>query len=223
MNAFRDDIFMLNWNDYLQLSAGLVSVVNPIGVIPTFISLTINRSSADRKHTAIVCAASVAMVLFISLLAGEPILHFFGIGLPAFRVAGGLLVLLMGISMLYASDDRVRHTPEERAESYEKESVAVVPLAIPLLSGPGAISTTIVYGHMGHGLPHYLLVGAVILSVSFIVLVALLAAPKITEVMGRTGMNVVTRVMGLILASIAVEFIAKGLTELFPVLAKGAA
>lgn len=157
---------MLNWNDYLQLSAGLVSVVNPIGVIPTFISLTINRSLTDRKRTAMVCAFSVAMVLFISLLAGEPILHFFGIGLPAFRVAGGLLVLLMGISMLYASDDRVRHTPEERAESYEKESIAVVPLAIPLLSGPGAISTTIVYGHMRHALPHFLLVGAVILSVS---------------------------------------------------------
>jgi multiple antibiotic resistance protein len=211
---------MLNWNEYLQLSAGLVSVVNPIGVIPTFISLSINRSSMDRKHTAIVCASSVAMVLLISLLAGEPILHFFGIGLPAFRVAGGLLVLLMGISMLYASDDRVRHTPEERAESYEKESIAVVPLAIPLLSGPGAISTTIVYGHMGHSLQHYLLVGSVILSVSCTVLIVLLSAPKIAEVMGHTGMNVVTRVMGLILASIAVEFIAKGLTELFPVLAK---
>ena len=99
----------------------------------------------------------------------------------------------------------------------------MVPLAIPLLSGPGAISTTIVYGHMGHALPHFLLVGAVILSVSCIVLVTLLSAPKIAEVMGRTGMNVVTRVMGLILASIAVEFIAKGLTELFPVLAKGVA
>ena len=128
---------MLNWNEYLQLSPGLVSVVNPIGVIPTFISLTINRSSTDRKRTAMVCASSVAMVLFISLLAGEAILHFFGIGLPAFRVAGGLLVLLMGISMLYAKDDRTRHTPEERAESYEKESVAVVPLAIPLLSVRG--------------------------------------------------------------------------------------
>jgi multiple antibiotic resistance protein len=212
---------MLNWNDYLQLSAGLLSVVNPIGVIPTFISLTVNRSPADRNRTAIVCATSVAMVLFISLVAGEPILHFFGIGLPAFRVAGGLLVLMMGLSMLYASPDRARHTPEERAESYEKESVAVVPLAIPLLSGPGAISATIVYGHMGHSLTHYLLVAAVILSVSLIVLVALLSAPKIAEFMGRTGMNVVTRIMGLILASIAVEFIAKGLTELFPILAKG--
>lgn len=212
---------MQNWNDYLQLSAGLLSVVNPIGVIPTFISLTVNRSSADRNRTATVCATSVAMVLLISLVAGEPILHFFGIGLPAFRVAGGLLVLMMGLSMLYASPDRARHTPEERAESYEKDSVAVVPLAIPLLSGPGAISTTIVYGHMGHSLTHYLLVAAVILSVSLTVLVALLSAPKIAEVMGRTGMNVVTRIMGLILASIAVEFIAKGLTELFPILAKG--
>ena len=123
--------------------------------------------------------------------------------------------------MLYAKDDRTRHTPEERAESYEKESVAVVPLAIPLLSGPGAISTTIVYRHAGHSLPHYLLVGGVILSVSFLVMISLLSAPKIADVMGRTGMNVVTRFMGLILASIAVEFIAKGLTEPFPVLVKG--
>jgi len=210
---------MLNWNEYLQLSAGLISVVNPIGVIPIFISLTESRTSVDQKQTALVCAFSVAMVLCLALVAGEPILHFLGIGLPAFRVAGGLLVLLMGISMLNASPDRVRHTPEERAESYDKESIAVVPLAIPLLSGPGAISTAIVYGHMGHSISHYLLVGAVILTVSCVVLIALLSAPRIAEFMGRTGMNVVTRVMGLIIASIAVEFIAKGLTELFPVLA----
>lgn len=214
---------MLNWNEYLHLSAGLISVVNPIGAVPTYISLTINRTSADKKRTALVCAFSVAMVLSFALLAGEPTLNFFGIGLPAFRVAGGILVLLMGISMLYAKDDRARHTPEERDESYDKESVAVVPLAIPLLSGPGAISTTIVYGHMGHSLSHYLLVGSVILSVSSIVLIVLLAAPKIADIMGHTGMNVVTRVMGLILASIAVEFIAKGLIALFPVLSGGVA
>ena len=213
---------MLNWNEYLQLSAGLISVVNPIGVIPTFISLTANRSQDDRKRTAFLCASAVAMVLFVALLAGEPILHLLGIGLPSFRVAGGILVLLMGISMMYASQDRSRHTPEERAESYEKESVAVVPLAIPLLSGPGAISTIIVYAHAQHSWPHYLLVSAVILSVAGIVLATLLSSPRISQVMGRTGMNLVTRVMGLILASIAVEFIAKGLTALFPVLAKGA-
>jgi len=212
---------MLNWNDYFQLSAGLVSVVNPIGVIPIFISLTINRTPADRKHTAIVCASSVAIVLFMSLLAGEPILHFFGIGLPAFRVAGGLVVMLMAISMLFAREDRSRHTPEERAESYEKESIGVVPLAIPLLSGPGAISTIIVYEHAGHSLSHFVLVGVVILSVACLVLISLLSAPKIAEAMGPIGMNVVTRVMGLILASIAVEFMAKGISELFPVFVSG--
>jgi multiple antibiotic resistance protein len=211
---------MLSWNDYLQLSVGLVSVVNPIGVIPTFIALSRDRPVAERQHTAWVCAFSVAMVLSVALLAGDPILHFMGIGLPSFRVAGGLLMLMMGISMLYANNDSIRHTPEERAESYEKDSIAVVPLAIPLLSGPGAISTVIVYGQGGHSLEHYLLVGSVIVSVSVLVLVALLAAPKIADVMGRTGMNVVTRLMGLLLTSIAVEFIAKGLGELFPVLVK---
>lgn len=210
---------MQNWNDYLQLSAGLVSVVNPIGAIPTFIALTVNRSRDDRQRTAWVCAGAVLVSLLAALLAGEPILNFFGIGLPAFRVAGGILVLLMGISMLHASPDLSRHTPEEHAESYDRESVGVVPLAIPLLSGPGAISTTIVYGHMGHAWIHYALVAAAICSVALIVLIAMLAAPKIAEVLGRTGINVVTRIMGLLLTSIAVEFIAKGLSALFPVLA----
>jgi multiple antibiotic resistance protein len=210
---------MLNWNDYLQLSAGLISVVNPIGVIPTFITLTSNRSAQDTKRIAMVCACAVALVLLGALLAGESILYFLGIGLPAFRVAGGILVLLMGISMMYATQDKSRHTSEELAESYEKESVGVVPLAIPLLSGPGAISTVIVYAHNQHAWQHYLLVAAVILSIAGVVLAVLLAAPKISAVMGRTGMNVVTRLMGLILASIAVEFIAKGLIGLFPTLA----
>ncbi len=210
---------MSNWNEYIQLSAGLMSVVNPIGAIPTFMALTAARSRTDKKRTALVCACAVFMVLQISLLAGEPILNFFNIGLPAFRVAGGILILLMGLRMLHATPDRARHTPEEQAESSEKESVAVVPLAIPLLSGPGAISTTIVYGHMGHTWQHFLLMSAVIFSVSFIVWVALLVAPKIAGFMGQTGINVVTRVMGLLLAAIAVEFIANGLSVLFPMLA----
>jgi len=211
----------MNWNEYMQLLAGLISVVNPISAMPIFLSLTATKSGEQRRQTAMTTAFAVAMVLFTSLLAGEPILNFFGIGLPAFRVAGGLLLLLMGISMLRVSDDRSRHTPEEDAESHEKSSVAVVPLAIPLLAGRGAISTTIVYAHRDLSLAHYLLFSGVIVSVSVIVLLILLLAPRIIAVMGQTGMNVVTRVMGLLLTSTAVEFIADGLTELFPVLAGG--
>lgn len=208
----------MNWNEYVQLLAGLLSVVNPISVMPIYLALTASRTPQERRRTAMTTAFAVAMVLFVSLLAGQPILAFFGIGLPAFRVAGGVLLLLMGISMLRVSDDRSRHTPEEQAESYEKASVGVVPLAIPLLAGPGAISTTIVYAHRDLSLDHYLLFGTVIVSVSSIVLVTLLLAPRMVAIMGQTGMNVVTRVMGLLLTSIAVEFIAQGAAELFPAL-----
>jgi multiple antibiotic resistance protein len=114
----------------------------------------------------------------------------------------------MGLSMLHAMPYRSRHTPEEQSEFYVKESVSVVPLAIPLLSSPGAISTTVVYGHMGHSWPHYLLVIATIISVSLVVWIAILIASKIARTTGHTGINVVGRVMGLLLASIAVEFIA---------------
>jgi multiple antibiotic resistance protein len=210
---------MLNWNEYLQLLTGLVAVVNPIGAIPIFIALTCNRSRNECRQIALVCAFSVAMVLMTALLAGEPILNYLGISLAAFRVAGGLLILFMGLSMLHVNDDRSRHTPEERAESFEKDSVGVVPLAIPLLSGPGSISTVIVYAHNQPGFARILLLCVVIVSVASIVLTALLAAQRIANLLGGTGMNVVTRVMGLLLSSIAVEFIAKGLKVLFPILA----
>ena len=125
----------------------------------------------------------------------------------------------MGVSMLHASPDRSRQTPEERVESYEKDSVAVVPLAIPLLSGPGAMSTIIVYAHEKCSCwKHYLLVTLAIGTVAFTVLVTLRMAPKIASMLGKTGLNVITRIMGLVIFSIAVEFIAKGLADLFPIL-----
>jgi len=210
----------MNWNEYVQLLAGLISVVNPISAMPLYLSLTRRKTPVERRQTAVTTSFAVAVVLFISLLAGEPILRFFGIGLPAFRIAGGLLLLLMGMSMLRVSDDRSRHTPEEEAESHDKSSIAVVPLAIPLLAGPGAISTTIVYAHRDLSLNHYLLFSTVIVSVSVTVLLTLLLAPRIVAIMGQTGMNVITRVMGLLLTSIAVEFIAGGLMALFPILSR---
>jgi len=214
---------MLEWNDYIKLLAGLISVVDPIGAIPVFLSLTENRSPADCRRTARICAMAVGIVLLTSLLSGNFLLRLFGISLPAFQVAGGIVILLMGLSMLRASPDRSRQTPEERAESYEKDSVAVVPLAIPLLSGPGAMSAVIVYSREGcANWQHYLMMGSVIGAVAFTVLLALCAAPSIAPLLGKTGMNVITRVMGLIIFSIAVEFIAKGLTALFPLLGKPA-
>lgn len=212
---------MTDWNEYLKLLAGLLSVVDPIGAIPLFLSLTETRSNEARKRISSGCAMAVAAVLLLSLFSGEFILRLFGIGLPSFRIAGGILILLMGLSMVHASPDRSRQTPAERLESYEKDSVAVVPLAIPLLSGPGAISTIIVYAHESCLCwQHYLLVALVIAMVALSVLLALRAAPLIAAMLGMTGMNVIARVMGLVILSIAVEFIAHGSGELFPILGR---
>ncbi|MBT9096327.1 NAAT family transporter [Methylovulum psychrotolerans] len=202
-------------DEYIKLLAGLLSVVDPIAAIPLFISLTEHRDEIERRHIAWVCATSVAAVLLFALLGGKPILALFGISIPSFQIAGGIVIFLMGISMLKAAPDRSRNTPEERAESFDKESIAVVPLAIPLLSGPGAMSTVIVYHNLNPSWAHDILAVSVIITVALAVLLCLLMAKKMAEWLGTTGINVITRVFGLIILSIAVEFIVKGVSASF--------
>lgn len=205
-------------DEYIKLLAGLLSVVDPVGAIPLFISLTEHRSSFERRRIAFVCSLSVGAVLLLAHTSGNSWLVFFGIGIPSFQIAGGIVILLMGISMVNASRDRSRNTPEERAESVDKDSIAVVPMAIPLLSGPGAMSTVIVNHNLNSSWNYDLLAASVIATVALIVLACLLMAERIAHLLGRTGINVITRVFGLIILSIAVEFITKGLAAVFPVL-----
>jgi multiple antibiotic resistance protein len=209
---------MATFEEYIKLLTGLLPVVDPIGAIPLFISLTAHRSSQERRHIAWTCAMSVGAALLIAHVGGNFWLKFFGISIPSFQIGGGIMILLMGISMVKASHDRSRNTPEERAESLDKESIAVVPMAIPLLSGPGAISTVIVNHNLNPSWNYDLLMGCVITTIALIVLFCLLMAEKIADWLGTTGMNVITRVFGLIILSIAVEFITKGLAAIFPVL-----
>jgi len=213
---------MVDLDEYIKLLAGLLSVVDPIGAIPLFISLTEHRNSGERRRIACVCAMSVGAALLIAHIGGNFWLKFFGIGIPSFQIAGGIVVLFMGISMVKASHDRSRNTPEERVESVDKESIAVVPLAIPLLSGPGAMSTVIVNHNLNPSLNYDVLAVCVIVTVALSVLVCLLMAEKIEDLLGTTGMNVITRVFGLIILSIAVEFITKGLAAVFPILGQPA-
>lgn len=210
------------FEEYIKLLAGLLSVVDPVGAIPLFISLTEHRTAGERRNIACVCAISVAAALLSALAGGKSMLGLFGIGIPAFQIAGGIVVLLMGIAMLKATNDRSRNTPEERAESFDKESVAVVPLAIPLLSGPGAMSSVIVNHNLNPAWNHDFLIVCVIATVALAVLFCLLLAEKIAGLLGKTGMNVVTRVFGLIVLSIAVEYITQGLVAVFPILGRPA-
>lgn len=210
---------MLDYSEYAKILIGLLAIINPIGAIPICMSLTSGTSPAQRRQLARVVALSVAIILFVALLLGERLLDIFGISIDSFRVAGGILVLLMAISMLHARQSDVRQTEEEADESTQRSSVAVVPLAMPLLAGPGAISTVILYAHRGEGLSHYAVIGVDIVLVSALLWLLLALVPLVSRHITQTGINIFTRVMGLILAAIAVEFLANGLKGLFPTLA----
>ncbi|MDH5299533.1 MAG: YchE family NAAT transporter [Desulfobulbaceae bacterium] len=209
---------MDNWTEYVKTFAGLIAIVNPVGAIPVFISLTGDRSAEEKKRTGMVAAFAVALILGAALVAGERLLLFFGISIASFRVGGGLLILLMAISMMHAKLSPVRHTEEEAAAAAEMDSVAVVPLGIPLLAGPGAISTIILYVHRSTSVMHYLILGGEIVLVALAVWLCFRSAPYVASALGRTGINVVTRIMGLIMAALGVEFITNGLKQIFPVL-----
>jgi multiple antibiotic resistance protein len=209
-------------SNFLHVFTALFVIVNPIGAIPLFVGYTRNQTATERRATARTTAIAVAIVLIVSMFFGDHVLQFFGIGLPSFRVGGGILILLMAIAMLNAQPGGARYTAEESREGESKEHIAVVPLAIPILAGPGAISTTIIYSHQAHSLADLAILAGAALAVTAAIATALYLADPIAQRLGRTGINIATRIMGLILAAVAVEFIAEGLVQLFPLL-KGTA
>ena len=210
---------MLEYSEYLKIFIGLLAIVNPFGAIPMFISMTADESTTQRRRTINQVAMGLTIILLVSLFAGDLLLGFFGITIDSFRVGGGILVLLMAISMLQAKTSPIKQTDEEADESIQKESVAIVPLAMPLLAGPGAISAVILAAHKADSVVGSLIIAAGIVVLSLVVWVVLRLSPWIASHMGATGINIMTRIMGLMLTAIAVEFIVSGIKGLFPMLA----
>lgn len=211
---------MLEWTGYIKIFTALLAIVNPLGAVPVFVSLTGSLTKGERRRIVRTTSIAFAVVLIAATLIGESLLNFFGISIPSFKVGGGILLMLMAIAMMQGRHTLTRQTPEETEEAGEKESIAVVPIAIPLLAGPGAISTVIIYAHASYRPVHIALIIFVVLMVAFVTWVALHLANPVSKMLGKTGINIATRLMGLLLASIAVEFIAGGLIQLLPGLAK---
>lgn len=209
---------MLDFTDYTKIFISLLAIVNPIGAIPIVMALTTNATEAEFRRTIRTTVISVLIILLTALLTGELILRFFGISINSFRVGGGILLLLMAISMLHARQSPITFSKEEAGEGGGRESVAVVPISMPLLAGPGAISTIILYTHKSHAPLHFLFMGIDIFLLVGVLWLAFLFIPAIARHISQTGINIFSRVMGLILAAIAVEFIANGIKGLFPVL-----
>ena len=210
---------MIEWTGYIKIFTTLLAIVNPLGVIPIFVSLTGDMEEHERKRIVHTTPVAVAVVLVVATLLGKPLLNFFGVSIASFKVGGGILLLLMAISMMQARHGQSRQTPEEAEEAEEKESIAVVPIAMPLLAGPGAISTVIIYADASFQPVHISLIIISALLVAFLTWLALRVAIPVSSMMSKTGINIATRLMGLLLAAIAVEFVTSGLILLLPGLA----
>jgi multiple antibiotic resistance protein len=194
----------------------LFSIIDPFAAVPIFLALLGERTREEQRSAALRATLTCFIVLVMFGAAGSVILHFFSITLPAFKIAGGIILFVVGFEMLRARQSSTRSTSEERSEAQAKEDVAIIPLGLPLLAGPGAIATVMVLAGKARTLPHRSAVFISVMIVCVLSFAVLRSATYFARVLGRTGINVIGRVMGLILTATAVQFILDGAREAFP-------
>ncbi len=197
-----------------------IVIIDPIGVVPFFIGHTAHLDPAGRRATALKSVAIAAVVLLFFTIVGQPLLRYLGVPVAAFRIAGGVLLLLLAIDMVLVRASGIRATtPKEEEETTHRPDIAVFPLAVPLIAGPGAIASVILLQSQNAGsLMAQAVVAGVMLAVLLLTALVFLIAGPIMRVLGVTGINVMTRVLGIILAALAVSNIIEGLRVSFPVL-----
>jgi multiple antibiotic resistance protein len=194
----------------------LFSIVDPFAAVPIFLALTGDQPRPAQAKTALRATATCFVVLTVFGVAGSFIFSFFGITLPAFKIAGGILLFGVGLEMMRAKRSDTRATHEEALEAETKEDVGLIPLGLPLLSGPGAIATVMVLVGKAHDLAQRVSLFVDIAAVSVITFLTLRSASFVARVFGTTGLNIIGRVMGLILAAVAMQFVIDGVHEAFP-------
>ncbi len=193
----------------------LLVVVDPLGLAPIFVGLTRERSAEYRRDAAVRGAMLGAAILFLFAFVGQTLLGALGIGFPAFRIAGGALLFLLSLDMIFGRPSSVRRTVEEGEEATEgvEEDISVFPLAVPLIAGPGSLTTVLLY--TGGGTLEVAAFLGVLLLVLLMTLTSLLLAPRVMKVFGETGTNVLARVLGVLLAALAVQFVLDGIKQSF--------
>lgn len=209
---------VIHWSEYSRFLVTLGAVLDPFGAIPIFLVLTRTYTRSERRRAARITALSVWLLLSIAALAGEAILTLLGTSFGAFRVGGGIVLLLMGLAMLGAEIGPLRQTRLEADEAAAKAGIAVVPLGIPLLAGPGALGAVIVQMNRETGWLHAVIVLACVAIVTGLCWLALRFAEPLGRALGPIGLTIANRLLGLILTAIAIEMMANGLKQLFPVL-----
>jgi MarC family membrane protein len=203
------------WSYFITAFISLFAIVDVIGNTPMFLSITPHNSEKERVRMATKAAVAVFIILTAFALFGNRIFQFFGITIDAFRIAGGLILIKIALDMVDAKSLRTRHTPEEDQEGMAREDVAIIPLAMPMLSGPGAISTVVVLTAQATSTEMMgILVGAIGLNALLVYLV-LRSSVRVVALFRETGMRILTRILGIVLASIGMQFILVGLKAYF--------
>lgn len=203
-------------NFFLVAFPAIFTIVNPLGAVGPFLGMTARDSREKRRSTANRACLLATVVLLVCAAIGSFIFQFFGITLPALKIAGGSLLFLVGMDMINARESRARATEEEREEGALKEDIAVFPLGIPLLSGPGAMVSVFILVEKAKSTVDLSIIYIAIIATMLLSLLFLRQASHLARLLGATGINVMSRIMGLILAAIAVQFILNGLLEAMP-------
>lgn len=203
-------------SDYIKFFIGLFALVNPVGILPVFISMTSYQAPVARDKTNVTANLSVAIILWISLFLGDAVLRLFGISIDSFRIAGGVLIVTIAMSMISGKLGEDKQNKQEKSESAIRENVGVVPLALPLMAGPGAISSIIVWSTRYNSWTNLFGMFIVIALFCFCCWVLFRTAPLVVRLLGQTGINVITRIMGLLLMALGIEFMVNGMKVLFP-------
>ncbi|WP_183435328.1 MarC family protein [Methylobacterium sp. R2-1] len=200
-----------------KVFAALFAIMNPIANVPVFLSLTDGASDAVRRRVAVTAAFGTTIGCLISIVGGQAVLDAFGLSIDDFRLAGGLIVLTIALSMLQGSSSRTHgRSPKEKEDEIDAASIAIYPLTIPLLVGPGTIATLIVYGHAAEAQAKWLELAIGVGAFLVLLTVALLSAPWLGRHLSVTATAIARRLMGMILAAVAMEMIVTSLRNLFP-------
>lgn len=193
----------------------MLVIMDPVGLAPIFIALAGRRPVAEQRRLARKAAVVAGGIIFVFGLFGRPLLEHLGISLSAFRIAGGILLFLVALDMVSARQSATKETPEEEQEAQSRDDISVFPLAIPLIAGPGTLASIMIQTNTAHGDPALLLavfaVTGVVLGLCYL---ALVLSHPIARVLGVTGVNVVTRVLGVLLGALAIQYVADGALEL---------
>ena len=207
----------MNYTDFtLRSFTALLAVIDPLAILPIFIAVTMNQTESQRRKTARLSTIYAFLLLTLFILMGHVILVLFSITIDAFKVAGGILLMLIGLEMVHSRMSMVAHpNVKEYAEAVKAEDVALMPLAMPMLSGPGAITTAMTV--VGEGFSPLkigltLLVAAAVLFISYLLLIS---AEKVQRKIGSNGIGILTRLMGLLLIAYAVQMGVEGIRRLF--------